>query len=102
MHYLVLGAEGPRREPHCSDAAKMLNVSKRSVASAAEVLGEGEADLIHAVEQAKLKVSAAADQSGDPEEAAHREWLKRRMEAETKKVAFIPTRLETRPRRKRP
>lgn len=43
-----------------------------------------------------------ADQSGDPEEAAHREWLKRRMEAETKKVAFIPTRLETRPRRKRP
>ncbi len=43
-----------------------------------------------------------ADQSGDPEEAAHREWLKRRMEAETEKVAFIPTRLETRPRRKHP
>src|SRR5208337_1691306 len=44
---------------HRSDAAKMLNVSIRSVASAAKVL-EGEGELIRAVEQAKLKVSAAA------------------------------------------
>jgi hypothetical protein len=43
-----------------SDAAKMLNVSERSVASAAKVLGEGKAELIRAVEQGKIKVSAAA------------------------------------------
>ena len=43
-----------------SAAAKMLNVSKRSVASAAKVLGKGEAELIRAVEQAKIKISAAA------------------------------------------
>jgi hypothetical protein len=43
-----------------SAAAKMLNVSERLVASAAKVLGEGKAELIRAVEQAKIKVSAGA------------------------------------------
>jgi len=43
-----------------SAAAKMLNVSERSVASAAKVLAEGEGELVRAVEQAKIKVSAAA------------------------------------------
>jgi len=43
-----------------SAAAKMLNVSERSVASAAKVLGEGETELVRAVERAKLKISAAA------------------------------------------
>jgi hypothetical protein len=43
-----------------SAAAKMLNVSKRSVASAAKVLAEGEGELVRAVEQAKITISAAA------------------------------------------
>jgi hypothetical protein len=34
-----------------------------------------------------------ADKSTDPEEVTHREWLKRRMEAEVRKVASIPTKL---------
>jgi hypothetical protein len=34
-----------------------------------------------------------ADDSTDPVEVAHREWLKRRMEAEIRKVASIPTKL---------
>jgi hypothetical protein len=34
-----------------------------------------------------------ADDSTDPEEVAGREWLKRRMEAEVRKVASIPTKL---------
>lgn len=38
----------------------MLNVSERSVASATKVLAAGEAELVRSVEQAKLKVSAAA------------------------------------------
>jgi hypothetical protein len=36
-----------------------------------------------------------ADKSTDPEEVAHRAWLKRRMEAEVRKVASIPTKLDT-------
>jgi hypothetical protein len=43
-----------------SAAAKMLNVSERSVASAAKVLDTGSGELVRAVEQAKIKVSAAA------------------------------------------
>jgi len=35
-----------------------------------------------------------ADGRTDPEEVAHREWLKRRMEAEVRKVASIPTKFE--------
>jgi hypothetical protein len=40
-----------------------------------------------------------ADGSTDPDEVAHREWLKRRLEAETKKIASIPTKLDTTARR---
>jgi N6-adenosine-specific RNA methylase IME4 len=43
-----------------SDAAKMLNVSPRSVNSAAKVLGQGAFELVHAVEQGKISASAAA------------------------------------------
>jgi hypothetical protein len=43
-----------------SAAAKMLNVGERSVASAAKVLGKGRSELVRAVEQAKIRVSAAA------------------------------------------
>ena len=34
-----------------------------------------------------------ADDSTDSDEVAHREWLKRRIEAEIKKIASIPTKL---------
>ena len=43
-----------------STAAKMLNVSKRSVTSAAKVLKSGEPKLVQAVEQGKISVSVAA------------------------------------------
>ena len=38
----------------------MFNVSKRSIASAAKVLSAGAAELVRAVERAKISVSAAA------------------------------------------
>jgi hypothetical protein len=34
-----------------------------------------------------------ADRNTDPEEVAHREWLKRRLESEVRKIASIPTKL---------
>ena len=40
-------------------AAEMLNVSERSVRSAAKMLHEGSEDLIHAVERGDMAVSAA-------------------------------------------
>lgn len=40
-----------------ADAAKMLNVSTRSVAAAAKVIHEGDDDLIHAVERDDIAVS---------------------------------------------
>jgi ParB-like chromosome segregation protein Spo0J len=42
-------------------AAKMLNVSERSVANASTVIEKGTPDLVSAVEQGKVSVSAAAD-----------------------------------------
>ncbi len=54
-----------------SDAAKMLSVSERSVASAAKVLAEGEGELVRAVEQAKIKVSAAAKATKLDTESQH-------------------------------
>jgi hypothetical protein len=44
-----------------SDAASLLNVSTRSVASAAKVRDHGAAELVRAVEQGEVKVSAAAE-----------------------------------------
>jgi hypothetical protein len=44
-----------------ASAAKMLNVSERSVASAADVRKHGDSVLVHAVERGQVKVSAAAD-----------------------------------------
>src|SRR5277367_2627433 len=46
-----------------ADAAKLLNVSTRSVTSAAAVRDHGEPELRHAVEQGKLAVSEAASAS---------------------------------------
>lgn len=51
--------------PDCSPvsqakAAEMLNVSERSVRSAAKVLHDGDDDLVHAVERGEVAVSAAA------------------------------------------
>jgi hypothetical protein len=43
------------------DAASMLNVSKRSVARASDVIDHGVPDLVDAVEHGKVKVSAAAE-----------------------------------------
>ena len=42
-----------------SDAAKMLNVSERSLASAVKVLAQSEAELVRAVELSRIKVRAA-------------------------------------------
>jgi len=44
-----------------SDAAKLLKVSERSVNTAKKVLREGAPELIDAVQQGKVSVSAAAD-----------------------------------------
>jgi hypothetical protein len=44
-----------------ADAAKMLNVGKRSVERAREVAHHGVPDLVDAVEQGEVKVSAAAE-----------------------------------------
>ena len=49
-------------------AAEMLNVSKRSVTSARRVLDEGAPELIQAVEQGTVSVSAAAQVTELPEE----------------------------------
>ena len=40
-----------------ADAAKMLNVSTRSVAAAAKVIHEGDDELVHAVERGDFAVS---------------------------------------------
>ena len=42
-----------------------------------------------------------ADTSPDPAEAAHREWLKHRLDEEGRFIASIPTKLETRSPRRR-
>jgi hypothetical protein len=44
-----------------ADAAKLLNVSERSVNTAKKVSREGSPELIDAVQQGKVSVSAAAD-----------------------------------------
>jgi hypothetical protein len=44
-----------------AEAADLLNVGKRSVERAREVLNDGSAELVHAVEQGLVSVSAAAD-----------------------------------------
>jgi hypothetical protein len=49
-------------------AASMLNVSERSVARAREVIDKGAPDLIAAVEQGEVSVSAAADFAKQPKE----------------------------------
>lgn len=41
-----------------ADAAKLLNVSTRSVAAAAKVIHDGDEDLVHAVERGEVAVSA--------------------------------------------
>lgn len=51
-----------------SDAAKMLNVSERTVRSAREVLDEGAPELVSAVESGAVSVSAAADVACMPRE----------------------------------
>ena len=50
------------------DAANLVNVSTRSVASAKKVLTEGTPELAQAVEQGKVAVSLAAKVAGWPEE----------------------------------
>lgn len=40
-----------------ADAAKMLNVSTRSVAAAAKVLDEGDDELVHAVERGDIALN---------------------------------------------
>lgn len=56
---------GARKSQICdlkqSDAAAMLNVGKRSVEHAREVIDEGAPELIEAVEQGTIAVSAAAE-----------------------------------------
>jgi N6-adenosine-specific RNA methylase IME4/ParB-like chromosome segregation protein Spo0J len=47
-------------------AAKLLNVGERSVASAATVRDHGAPELVHAVEQGTVSVSAAADIATQP------------------------------------
>jgi hypothetical protein len=47
--------------PTQEQAAALLNVGERSVRRAREVLNEGAPELIHAAEQGKVSVSAAAD-----------------------------------------
>ena len=42
-----------------------------------------------------------ADDNADPAEVAHREWLRRRLDEVGRFVASIPTKLETRPQRRR-
>ena len=49
-----------------SDAAKMLNVSTRSVAAAAKVIHEGDDELVHAVERGDVAGSAAAKVAEPP------------------------------------
>jgi hypothetical protein len=39
-----------------------------------------------------------ADDNSDPVEVAHREWLKRRLDDQSRFVASIPAKLDTRPR----
>lgn len=51
-----------------SDAAKLLNVSERTVAHAAKVLDHGTAELQSAVERGEVSVSAASDVATLPKE----------------------------------
>jgi hypothetical protein len=51
----------PIGETSQAKAAELLNVGKRSVERARAVLNSGTAELIHAVEASKVKVSVAAD-----------------------------------------
>lgn len=51
-----------------SDAAEMLNVSTRTVASSAKVRDEGAPELVHAVESGRVSASAAADVATLPKE----------------------------------
>jgi N6-adenosine-specific RNA methylase IME4 len=51
----------PIGEPSQAEAADMLNVGKRSVERAREVLEEGAPELVSAVERGAVSVSAAAD-----------------------------------------
>lgn len=55
-----------------ADAAKVLNVSPRSVASAAEIRDHGSADLQHAVDRGEASVSAAAAISRRPADEQER------------------------------
>src|SRR5262249_31385736 len=48
------------------DAASLLNVGVRSVARAAEVRDHGAPELVRAVEQGAVSISAAADIAGQP------------------------------------
>jgi N6-adenosine-specific RNA methylase IME4 len=50
-----------------ADAARMLNVSERSVATAAKVIRDGAPELVEAVERGQVSVSAAADVATLPE-----------------------------------
>jgi MT-A70 len=51
----------PIGEMSQSDAAALLSIGKRTVERAREVLNQGAPELVHAVEQGKVSVSAAAD-----------------------------------------
>jgi hypothetical protein len=51
----------PANLPTQAKAAEMLNVSERSVRSARSVIDDGSPELVHAVEQGRVSVSAAAD-----------------------------------------
>lgn len=51
-----------------AQAAQMLNVSERSVATAKKVIENAAPELIHSVEKGDVSVSAAADVSGLPKE----------------------------------
>ena len=51
-----------------AQAAEMLNVSERSVRTAKKVIDQGAPELVAAVEQGDVSVSAAADVSGLPKE----------------------------------
>jgi hypothetical protein len=58
----------PIGETSQAKAAELLNVGKRTVERAAEVHEHGAQELINAVEQGRVSVSAAADVASKPKE----------------------------------
>ncbi|MEW9614270.1 hypothetical protein AB3G45_10630 [Shinella sp. S4-D37] len=92
--------EGSESLPTQGDAARMLNVSDRSIRTAKQVQENGTSELVHAVETGKVSVSAAAVIAKQDEDTQRRlvaeDKLKRaapnlkRAEAEAKEAAKLP------------